>query len=136
MMDAQTVVIVCFAVVIIVIPLVVVWFLSFARQLGKDYVENLNGDAKTLLEAMDRDTIFDRMVRGGRVLQYVTILGAFSAIFFLAVLERITPELAGAIIGMIINGVIGAEAGGRVPGELRRELKQLGQVKQNSEGGK
>ncbi len=124
-MDIQTIVVICFAVVIIAISIVIITFLWFARRLEKDYLEKLADKDKLLLDAMDKDTIFERMVKGGRVLQYITILGAFAAVFFLAVLGQIGAELAGAIIGMIITGVIGAEAGARVPGEIKKELKQL-----------
>ena len=125
-MDIQTIVIVvCFAVVIITISIVVITFLWFARRLEKDYLDKLADKDGLLLDAMDKDTIFERMVKGGRVLQYITILGAFAAVFFLAVLGQVSAELAGTIIGMIITGVIGAEAGARLPGEIKKELKQL-----------
>ena len=87
------------------------------------YVKELAGKDQ-LLAAMDKDTIFERMVRGGRVLQYITILGAFSAVFFLAILEQISAEIAATIIGMIITAVIGAEAGARTPGGTRKESQQ------------
>ena len=80
---------------------------------------NLHG--QELLDAMDKDTIFERMVAGGRVMQYITILGAFSAIFFLAVIDKIDAQIAGTIIGMIITGVIGAEAGSRIAGEAKKK---------------
>ncbi len=124
-MDVQTIVIVaCFAAVIITISFVVILFLVLGRRLEADYLRELKDKNDVLLKAMDKDTIFERMVRGGRVLQYVTILGAFTAVFFLAVLEQISAEIAGTIIGMIITGVIGAEAGARVPGEFRKEPQQ------------
>lgn len=124
-MDVQMIVIVvCFAAVIITISLVVIIFLVLGKRLESDYLKALKDKNDVLLEAMDKDTIFERMVRGGRVLQYVTILGAFTAVFFLAVLGLIRAEIAGTIIGMIITGVIGAEAGARVPGEIRKELQQ------------
>lgn len=124
-MENQIIIVICFVAVIAVIAFVVVFFLYLAKRLEVDYLQYLKATEKTLLEALEKDTIFDRMVRGGRVLQYVTILGAFSAVFFLAMLNVITGELAGAIIGMIITGVIGAEAGARMPGETKREVKQL-----------
>lgn len=124
-MDNQTIVIVvCFAAVMITISSVVILFLMLGRRLEADYLKELKDKTDVLLEAMDKDTIFERMVRGGRVLQYVTILGAFTAVFFLAVLEQISAEIAGTIIGMIITGVIGAEAGARVPGERRKEPRR------------
>lgn len=129
-MESQTVVVIGFSAVIIMIALVVIVFLFLARRLEKDYVEHVKNEY--LMEAMDKDTIFEKMVRGGRVLQYITILGAFAAVFFLAILGVITGELAGAIIGMIITGVIGAEAGARAPGEIRRELKRAREEKSSS----
>lgn len=122
-MSETVIIVLCFAGVVVAISLVLIAFLWMAKRLEQKYVENLKGEL--LLAAMDKDTIFERMVKGGRVLQYVTILGAFAAIFFLAVLGKVSPEIAGTIIGMIITGVIGAEAGSRMPGELRRELQLL-----------
>ena len=123
-MDVKTIVIVsCFAAIIIAIAIVVIMFLILGKKLESDYVKQLAGKDQ-LLEAMDKDTIFERMVRGGRVLQYITILGAFTAVFFLAILGQISAEIAATIIGMIITGVIGAEAGARVPGGTRRESQQ------------
>lgn len=128
-------IVVSFAAVIAVIALVVVFFLFLAKRLENSYVENLKGKEKVLLEAMEKDTIFERMVRGGRLLQYITILGAFAAVFFLALLRVISGELAGAIIGMIITGVIGAEAGARMPGETKREVTQsLKEIKRLKQG--
>ena len=99
-------------------------FLVLGKKLEANYVNQLANKEKVLLEAMDKDTIFERMVRGGRVLQYITILGAFSAVFFLAILEKISAEIAATIIGMIITAVIGAEAGARTPGETKKESQQ------------
>lgn len=121
-MDTETIVIVaCFAGVIITISIVLIIFLRLGRKLENDYIMNLHG--KDLLAAMDKDTIFERMVTGGRVLQYITILGAFSAIFFLAIIGKIDANIAGTIIGMIITGVIGAEAGARMAGETRKKSR-------------
>ena len=124
-MENQAIIIICFVVVIAVIAFVVIFFLYLAKRLEVDYLINLKNKKEDLLGVMEKDTIFDSMVRGGRVLQYVTILGAFAAVFFLALLKVITGELAGTIIGMIITGVIGAEAGARVPGEAKKEVKLL-----------
>ena len=119
-MDTEMIVAVaCFALVIVVIAIVLIVFLRLGRKLEGDYITKLQD--KTLLDAMDKDTIFERMVSGGRVMQYVTILGAFSAIFFLAVIDKISAEIAGTIIGMIITGVIGAEAGARFAGESKKK---------------
>lgn len=98
-------------------------FLVLGKKLESDYVKELKGKDQ-LLDAMDKDTIFERMVGGGRVLQYITILGAFSAVFFLAILGQISAEIAATIIGMIITAVIGAEAGARVRGETRKGSQQ------------
>ena len=116
-MDANTITVVaCFAGVIIIISFVVITFLCLARRLEKDYLDRLGDKDCLLIKTMDRDTVLERMVRGGRVLQYITILAAFSAVFFLAILGKISAEIAATIIGMIITAVIGAEAGARIPG--------------------
>jgi hypothetical protein len=121
-MDVNTIIIVaCFSALIISISIVVIVFLILGRRLEHDYVDKLGDKQQLLLDAMDKDTIFERMVRGGMVLQYITILGAFSAVFFLAILGHISAEIAATIIGMIITAVIGAEAGLRASGETSKE---------------
>ena len=120
-MDTEFVIAVaCFAGVVLIISVVVIIFLILCKKMECSYVDKMAGKPE-MLDVMEKDTIFERMVQGGRVLQYITILGAFSAVFFLAILEKVSAEIAATIIGMIITGVIGAEAGTRLAGESKKK---------------